>query len=383
MKKTLFYLVLIFGFLQIQAQKPKELAAIDEIMLQIPDSSTNTTTSIANYINQNFNSQSDKSRAVFIWVASNIQYDIANMFAIDFYQKKDQIISKTLRTRKGVCMHYAEVFTEIANKVGLKAYYVTGYTKQNEFVEYISHAWCVALVDTSWCLFDPTWGSGVIFNKKFIRKINNDFYRSKPEKLIKTHMPFDPMWQLLNYPVNSEDFYEGNYNGKNKVYFNFADSIVNHEKLTETEQLIAEANRIELNGVKNTLTFDKLYRIKKELEIIKRQEINKKYNEAVTFSNEAVSLYNAFIDYRNKQFTPKKEDAEITKMIEDVEQSLNKALNKLNEIKNPDMQTSDHMQNLYKSINELMEKTNEQKEFTARYCKTSKPLRKTLFYKKN
>lgn len=383
MKKTLFCLVLLFGFIQLNAQKPKELEAIDEIMLQIPDSSTNTTTSIANYINQNFNSQSDKSRAVFIWVASNIQYDIANMFAIDFYQKKDQIISKTLRTRKGVCMHYAEVFTEIANKVGLKAYYVTGYTKQNEFVEYISHAWCVAFVDTSWCLFDPTWGSGVIFNKKFIRKINNDFYRSKPEKLIKTHMPFDPMWQLLNYPVSSEDFYEGNYNSKNKVYFNFADSIAKHEKLTETEQLNAEANRIELNGVKNTLTFDKLYRIKKELENIKQQEINKKYNEAVTFSNEAVSLYNAFIDYRNKQFTPKKEDAEITKMVEDVEQSLNKALNKLNEIKNPDMRTSDHMQNLYKSINELMEKTNEQKEFTVRYCKTSKPLRKTLFYKKN
>ncbi len=384
MKRTIITFLILLTVLGLKAQKAKDYAVVDDIIRQIPDSLTQTTASIANFINSKFTTQSEKSRAVFIWVANNIQYDIENMFAIDFYQKKELIISKTLRTRKGICMHYAEVFSDISNKAGLKTFVISGYTKQSEFVDYIPHAWCVGLVDTTWCLYDPTWGSGVIFNNKFIRKINNDYYRARPEKLIKSHMSFDPLWQLLNYPITSQEFYEGKFAiNKNKAFFNFNDSIVAYENLTEEEQLMAIANRIELNGVKNSMIFDKLHHIKVELENFKIREINEKHSAAINYYNESIRLFNVFIDYRNKQFTPKKEDAEIKQMIDDVELELNKSLNKLNEIKNADAQTSGQMQLLYKNINEMFAKIDEQKEFVTKYCKTSKLLRKTLFYKRN
>jgi transglutaminase/protease-like cytokinesis protein 3 len=114
-----------------------------------------TSDAIANYIVTNFKTDKDKSRAIFIWIVSNIQYDIDNMFAINFYEKKEDKISKTLKTRKGICENYAFLFTDICMKSGIKSFVIEGYTKQNGFADYIPHAWSAALIDSSWFLFDP------------------------------------------------------------------------------------------------------------------------------------------------------------------------------------------------------------------------------------
>src|SRR5689334_12911981 len=67
-------------------------AAIDTKALQMPDSVTHSTDGIAAYINAGFNGSREKARAAFIWIATNIQYDLGNMFAIDFYQKQEEKI---------------------------------------------------------------------------------------------------------------------------------------------------------------------------------------------------------------------------------------------------------------------------------------------------
>lgn len=105
-------LILLFGIaIGINAQKQtNEFTAVDKLALQIPDSLTKTANGLSDYINSKFTSQSDKSRAIFIWTTNNIQYDIENMFAINFYQTTSEIIDKVLKTKKGVCMHYAELY---------------------------------------------------------------------------------------------------------------------------------------------------------------------------------------------------------------------------------------------------------------------------------
>jgi len=168
----------------LNAQKNNEYSVIDKVMVQIPDSLTKTTQGLANYVKLNFSKPNDQSRAIFIWIAKNIQYDIDNMFAINFYQKTNEIIDKVLITRKGICMSYAELFNDIANKVGIKTYVISGYTKQNGFVDYIPHAWCGSMIDSVWFFFDPTWGSGYIQNGKFVKQINNYYFKTKPEQLV-------------------------------------------------------------------------------------------------------------------------------------------------------------------------------------------------------
>lgn len=171
-------LFFIFTTQSILAQKliKNEYATIDQKALLLPDSLTKTTDQIAAFVNSNFATEHEKSRAIFIWVASNIEYDIDNMFAINFYEKIEEKIAKPLKTRKGICGNYAALFTEICKKAGLKSYVIEGYTKQNGFTDYIPHAWSATLIDNTWFLFDPTWGSGYANSGKFFKRINNDFF---------------------------------------------------------------------------------------------------------------------------------------------------------------------------------------------------------------
>lgn len=363
-------------------KKNSEFAQVDKIALQIPDSLTNSTKGISDYINSNFINQTDKSRAIFIWIASNIQYDIENMFAINFYQNTSEIIDKVLMTRKGICMHYAELYNSIAKQVGIKSYVISGYTKQNGFVDYIPHAWCSSLIDSTWYLIDPTWGSGYIQNAKFIKKTNDYYFKTKPEQIVKSHMPFDPLWQFLNYPVTNQEFYEGKTGlNKTKPFFNYQDTLSQFEQETEIEKLESTSRRIEKNGVKNSLVFDRLQHNKREIEYFNNKILVETYNSAVNHYNDGINQLNKFIDYRNKQFTPKKPDNEIKEMVDLPEKSLINSREKLKEIKKPDSNTANSMIQLNKSIDEAMLNLNEQKAFLDKYFSTGKMFRKSLFYK--
>lgn len=368
--------------ISLNAQKNNEYSAIDKVMIQIPDSLTKTTQGIAGYVKMNFSKPNDQSRAIFIWIAKNIQYDIDNMFAINFYQKTNEIIDKVLSTRKGICMSYAELFNEIANKVGVKTYVISGYTKQNGFVDYIPHAWCASTIDSAWFLFDPTWGSGYMQNGKFVKQINNYYYKTKPEQIIKSHMPFDPLWQFLNYPITNQEFYEGKTQINNKKeFFNFVDTLQQFEKQSAIEQLISSSSRIEKNGVKNSLVFDRLQHNKREIEYYNNKKIVDNYNSAVNSFNSGINLLNVFIDYRNKQFTPKRPDAEIKQMVDTVDYLFNQTRLQLNTIKNPDSNLATSITQLNKSLNDTTVNLNDQKAFVDKYLKAGKLYRKTMFTK--
>src|ERR1035437_3766070 len=102
MKYALLLIILLGFCLKLNAQKNPDFSIIDKIALQIPDSLTHSTQDIASYFNSKFSISTDKSRAIFIWLAKNIQYDIENMFAINFYQDTKIIIDNTLKNRKGI-----------------------------------------------------------------------------------------------------------------------------------------------------------------------------------------------------------------------------------------------------------------------------------------
>lgn len=155
--KLIVFFLLSTPVLQAQKVVANEFSIIDKKMLQLPDSVTRTTESISNYITSNFKTDKEKARATFIWVATNIHYDIDNMFAINFYEPKEDKITKPLKTRKGICENYAALFNDICSKSGIKSFVIEGYTKQNGFADYIPHAWCAAFIDISWFMFDPTW----------------------------------------------------------------------------------------------------------------------------------------------------------------------------------------------------------------------------------
>lgn len=356
-------------------------AAIDKKALSLPDSLTKTTQEIADYINTNFTTDKDKVRAIFIWVASNIQYDIENMFAINFYEKKDVKISKALQTRKGICENYAAVFNDICTKSNIKSFVIEGYTKQNGFTDYIPHAWCAALIDSAWYMFDPAWGSGYVNGGKFFKNINNNYFKAAPSTMIKSHMPFDYLWQFLNYPVSNQEFYEGKVQqNTTKPYFSYIDSVHVFEQQNHIEQLNASAYRIQKNGLKNSMLFDRLQHIRIEVENDRQNKIVNLYNAAGADYNMGINYYNDYINYRNKQFTPKQEDAEIQKMIDAADNKMKKAKASLDQIKDADANTTVMIGSLYKSIADATTHVSEQQEWLKTYLSKNKSGRKSMLY---
>ncbi len=373
--------VLIFGIsLNVYAQKKNsQFDHIEEVMLVIPDSLTSSTSGISNYIDLNFTTETDKSRALFFWITSNIEYDIDNLFAINFYKNANEVIDEVLRTKKGICMHYAELYNLIANKIGIRSYVVSGYTNQNGYINYVPHVWCASNIDSNWYLIDPTLGSGYIKNSKFYKKINYHYFKTEPEQIIKTHMPFDPLWQLLNYPFSNKEFYEGKTTiNKLRPFFDFHKLIKQFEQLTEIEKLETSSKRIEQNGVQNALVFDRLQHIKRDIEYYNNKMLFARYNSAVNLYNEGINQLNRFINFRNKQFLPKKTDAEIQEMVDLAINTLNNSREKLKEIESSNFENS--VIQLNNSIDEAMLNLNEQNEFLDKYFKTGIMSRKSLFY---
>ena len=369
----------------LSAQKvvTNEFAAIDKKGISIPDSLTKTTANLSKYINENFQTEKDKARAIFIWLASKIEYDVENMFAINFYETKENKISKTLNTRKGICENYAALFTEIAGGCGIKSFVIEGYTKQNGFADYIPHAWSAANVDGTWFMFDPTWGSGYINGGKFYKKINNEYFKTPPSTLIKSHIPFDYLFQLVNYPVTNQEFYEGKITqNKTKPFFNYVDSLELYKKQNPTERMVSAAYRIEKNGIKNAMIFDRLQHIKVELENDRITTSTNLYNLAASYYNDAARNLNAFIQYRNKQFNPLKTDTEIQEMINIPLKNIEEAKANLLQIKNVDIKTITLINGLKASQDDITVNIKEQQDWLQLYLSKNKSKRKAMFFER-
>ncbi len=357
-----------------RTQKERGYFAVSRIMSRIPDSLTHSTDGIAGYINVNFSTQKEKSRAVFIWITNNIAYNFDSVFTIHSYPKSSEIAEKILKTRTGVCLHYANLFTVIANKTGVKSYVVQGYTRQNRVVDYLPHVWCAGFIDSTWYLFDPTWGAGYVYNRRFVRQVNNFYFMTKPEDLIRSHMPFDPMWQFLNYPVTVQEFYKGDTRlDRNKPFFNFTDTLRAFENTTLIKQYIASARRIEQNGVRNSFIEAKLRVLKGEIEYDRNKTNAEKYDTAISLYNQGITRLNRFIGYRNNQYKPEMDSMRVIQMLDSTEYLFNAAVRKTGEIKEPDMNAIGSLIELNNAIDTSKNVLNEQRTAYSMYIRRGKP----------
>nr|WP_315212054.1 transglutaminase domain-containing protein [uncultured Flavobacterium sp.] len=375
---VLFFFISFMSFGQVNTG----YSLVDSKMAVIPASSTTSTDAIAKYINSNFKTETDKIRAVFYWTATNISYDVANMFAVNFNETEQEKIAKTLRTRKGVCIHYAVVFNELSQKTGIQSYIIDGYTKQNGKVSDLAHAWTAAKIDKKWYVFDPTWGSGYVNNGRFSKKINNYYFKAEPANIIASHIPFDYLWQFSNYPITNGEFYEGKIQiNKNKKFFDFEKEITKYNDLSEADQLFASAERIEKNGLKNAMILERYEGKKQQLTYLRQNTNIEKLNAIVNEMNEAVVLLNDFIHYRNNKFKPTFSDDEISSMIEIPRAKLVKCQNDIYSVGAVGNKNASNVASIKSSIGAALVQAEEHSLFVKNYLSKSKIVRKTMFSK--
>lgn len=383
MKGSLMLIILFissFGF----GQNPARFDELDQKMDQIPSTMETSTTSIADYINTNFVGSQDKIRAAFYWAASRIAYDVESLDDVkQALQTPEEKVEATLKTRKGVCVHYAEVFKDIATKLDIETVLISGYNKVQGKIATLSHIWCASKINDTWYLFDPTWGSGYVNNNKYVRKINNRYFKAEPQSLLTTHMPFDYLWQFSEYPITNQEFYDGiTARSDRRIKFDFRNEVEAYQRLSVTDQASQSAKRIEANGVKNSLIAERLdyekYRILHE----KDKDNYLKMQEIIANFKEAGNKFKEFLNYRNRKFTPLVSDEQIKSKIQVPYDIIVQCERDLKEVKDVQKSNIGNFNTIKSSIFDAKKTFETHLNFVNEYLATAKPEREKLFYKR-
>jgi transglutaminase/protease-like cytokinesis protein 3 len=165
---------------------------------------------LAGRIKKDFTKEDEKARAIFTWIATNIKYDVEEYLKIRYIDtfttlSENEVAAKVLFERKGVCADYSKLYKVIAEKAGLEAVYISGFSKTTisdvgKLPKDTDHAWNAVKIAGEWKLLDVTWGAGSITDDKkpvFVQEFNDTYFFTKPEKFYLKHFPEDTKWLFV------------------------------------------------------------------------------------------------------------------------------------------------------------------------------------------
>jgi hypothetical protein len=373
MKRWLLLYFFAYAATGLHAQGFNEFSTVDGKALAIPSSQTYSTSAIADYIKSSFQSDKERLRAAYAWVTANIKYNTDSMYSINWGGDPERKITAALRRRKGVCENYAAIFNDIAMKSGIQSFVVTGYTKQSGFIVRSGHCWCAVYVDNEWFFCDPTWDEGF--------RTNARYFLVSPNEFLNTHMPFDPLWQLQQYPLTQQEFNRGfSHSKKNLLAFNYLDSVKAFLQLDELHQLEASSRRMKEAGIITDLQKNWLSYTKMKIAIFYEDDDMNLYNSAVDDLNQASTIFNAYVQYRNNRFIPQKRDDEINSMLDPIAAKISSALEKVNKIGRMSQNFQYDTGELSNRLSALTKRVQEQQDFLKRYIASNVADRGKLFY---
>ncbi|MEO8821549.1 MAG: transglutaminase domain-containing protein [Ginsengibacter sp.] len=367
--KMFFFFILFFGLGKSTFAQDDHYAA-ERIFVSIPKSQTQTSADIAAYINSHFHSDKQKVAAIYSWITMNIKYDADSIHYVILDEDNEQRVSFALRRKKGVCENFAAVFTDLCSQCGINSYVVEGFTKQGGYVDASAHVWCVALVDNKWDFYDPTWDAVRVGSNNF--NLQYKYFNVPPVDFIQTHFPFDPIFQLLNYPIRYNDFAMGNTQPVNrKNYFNYPDSLEAFQKMSRLSQYASEESRIENAGWPANKIETKLKRIRLQAEVLNQDNDADLYNSAVSDYNAAINYLNNFLSYRNNQFQPPKSKEEVEKIFQNVSISIESANLKLKKINSSGATLQLDTGDIQRKLNDLQTNLKQQENYFKNYTDSS------------
>jgi len=333
-----------------------QYAYVDEKALRIPQQQTYSSAGIAQFINENFTGDAEKIRAAYTWIIHNIVYSKDSLFHFNTWGIDPETnMTAILRRRKGVCENYAALFTNILLKCGVQAAAVTGYTNLPGNDYWNGHGWVAVQLDKEWFLCDPTWDAGYA---------SYLYYMVQPTEFIRTHIPFDPLWQLLEHPVSHKDFKRGYFAiKKNAPTYHYKDSVMAYLQSDTLQQMESAAARMKAAGIENAdqqtwYTYNQM-----KVQIVHEEENMQLFNEAVACLNQAKKIYNELVEYRNNNFIPAKPPAETNNLFVAIDTLVQGAFLKLDGIGKKTENFQYDTDSLKKNLSVLSIKAKEQQAY--------------------
>lgn len=284
--KKITIVFLFFGLSFINSLYSQKYNAIDSIVLKYPD--FGSPEKLAERIQKDFTSEHDKARAIYSWIALNIDYDLKTFldppepksFSYKNESEKDKKIQllnaettrKAFRSRKAVCEGYSHLYAHLAALTGLRCQVIVGDARvtpqdigRRNFV--MNHAWNKVQINGEWILVDATWGGGSYdYRRKILVKEFTPIYFDADLKY----------FNVMHYPEAA--MYKENTG--NKAEFLNAPLIYNSFIEEEAEILLPSSGVIMANEgdkiifkIKNIDRLDDLYYLDKKEERVKLENV--------------------------------------------------------------------------------------------------------------
>lgn len=211
MKRLVFLLLIILGYQSLTIAQ-KTYRKIDKHALATPGYATTSVERLAVYLTAEADDDAERARAIYIWITNNIAYSdttITNGWLGTPENAQQQQAAQVLKNRAAVCEGFANLYKALCEAAGLRAEVVTGAVKEeNGTIADVGHAWNAVEVAGEWYLTDPTWGSGYAdyWRPQMQREFQNWYFLITGQEMIETHLPDDPIWQLLENPLTEQEF---------------------------------------------------------------------------------------------------------------------------------------------------------------------------------
>ncbi|MDH5719007.1 MAG: hypothetical protein OEZ13_00145 [Spirochaetia bacterium] len=249
---------------------------IDEHAANVPKKYEKSLDELVKYLIKPANNNHEKTRAIFKWITLNIEYDTKS-----FFSGRSEIPSEksVLRSKRAVCEGYAFLFNKMSELANIKSRKIQGYSKGygysagSDIFNKPNHAWNAVEIEGKWRLLDATWGAGYIDEKKkFVRRFQEHYFLTDPEKFIYDHYPVEDKWQLLEKPVDKNQYL--NFAYLRPSFFYSGLSILNYPE--GTIKAYKEIN-VQLKSEKNALIMARL--IKNESPLAENLTFTQKNND--------------------------------------------------------------------------------------------------------
>lgn len=364
---TLLFCIQLFG--------ANDYTAIDKRSVSIPDS-LKTAEQISTYLASGLTTEKEKVRAFYIWISHNIDYDFYKINADKKYQTKTELVNDVLEMKQGVCRHFAELFHFFCQQSGIKSYAINGYARLSTGkISGASHVWNAVRIDSSYYNIDVTWASGYQTNNEYVKEFRDDFFLIEPRQFIKTHLPFDPVWQFLDNPIDIHDFNNENYSKLlTPGNYNYRALIAKIEKQDNLGYLEQANKRLIVSGEMNELTVREIYENAIQITF-------EKCRIAVDSLNSAIDNYNLYISHKNAKFhTPAIEDDKLKEILVTIERPLLKAEVMFQNLFTFNDDLNVQIVKFKKELQEFKLKLQIEKNFIDKFTKTKKSLRFLLFF---
>lgn len=314
MKTKQFVFAFIFlNVIFLHTSYSQKYNAVDNIVLKYPKN-FDSTEELAEKIEQDFNSDYDKARAIYSWMAFNIKYDYAAFLnpqkTMSFSyrteaekQRKIQdfnnnALQKAFKSKKAVCEGFTLLFKHLTSLVGIKSEIIRGDSKTRladigRKNTASNHAWNTALIDGKWRLIDVTWGQGYYDGNKgrMVKDFDPAYFDMKPDYFFAKHFPDSETF--LGRKLNKDEYLNG--------------PLIYNQTITGDNKIIApESGIIEVNNgdkitfvIKNISKSDQFYYLNKKnqpVRIVNSREKRGTLEFQVTFNNTIGDYITFYLD---------------------------------------------------------------------------------------